>query len=72
MAADILAIESGNDYYYNGNYMINYGAKATFESQWDAANSGLYHSITSGLISSISGEYDDDFDDVGYYVTGGA
>lgn len=72
MAADIVAIDSGNDYYVNGNYILNYGAKSTYENQWDAANSGLYHSISSGLISDISGEYDNDFDNVGYYVTGGA
>ena len=67
MAADIVAIDSGNDYYVNGNYILNYGAKATFENQWDTANSGLYHSITSGLISDISGLYDTRFDGVNYY-----
>lgn len=70
MAADIVAIDTGNDYYCNGNYILNYGAKATFENQWDAANTGIYCSISSGLISDISGLYDTRFDDITYYTLG--
>jgi hypothetical protein len=62
--ADVLTIDSGNDSVQNGNIVLNIGAPGTYQ---ELTTVDLY----TFDISEVSGKYDDRFDDVGYYVTGG-
>jgi len=65
MAADVLTIDSGNPLVQNGNVVINISAPITYQ---ELTTTDLY----TFDISEVSGKYDDRFNHVGYYVTGGA